>query len=263
MAVTACGKYVSSLMKHVFYRSLVFSVLAAGLGIFTLAANPANAGEDIVVIELFTSQGCVACPPADKVMLKLAKEEGVVALSWPVDYWDYLGWKDTFATTANTARQAGYNDAMGKNGVYTPQMIINGRVQAVGSRENEIRALIEEQKANGKLKLDVALDGDRENLVINVSAGLTDADTSIWLILYDDEQVVDIQYGDNRGRLLRYANIVRDAQSVGPWTGNRMRIPIDMKKVAEVGANCIAVLVQEGIAGPILGATKITLSDLD
>ena len=193
-------------MKHVFYKSLVFFALAASPVIIALAANPANAGENIVVIELFTSQGCVACPPADKVMLKLANEEGVVALSWPVDYWDYLGWKDTFATAANTARQAGYNDAMGKNGVYTPQVVINGRVQAVGSRENEIRALIEEQKADGALKLDVTLDGDRENLVIDVSAGLTDADTSIWLILYDDEQVVDIQYGDNRGRLLRYAH---------------------------------------------------------
>lgn len=250
-------------MKHVFYKSFVFFALAASPVIIALAANPANAGQDIVVIELFTSQGCVACPPADKVMLKLANEEGVVALSWPVDYWDYLGWKDTFATAANTARQAGYNDAMGKNGVYTPQVVINGRVQAVGSRENEIRALIEEQKAHGTLKLDVTLDGDRGNLVIDVSAGLTDADTSIWLILYDDQQVVDIQYGDNRGRLLRYANIVRDAKFVGPWTGKQMRIPIDMEKVAEVGADCIAVLVQEGNSGPILGATKIRLSDLD
>lgn len=241
-------------MKRALYSLIV---------LFALSASPAAAGEDIVVIELFTSQGCVACPPADKVMLKLANEKGIVALSWPVDYWDYLGWKDTFATAANTARQANYNSAMGKNGVYTPQMVLNGRVQAVGSREGEIRALIEKLKAESQLQLEVTLDGDRKNLVIDVDAGTVGAETSIWLIMYDAEQVVDIQYGDNRGRSLRYANIVRDSQFLGPWTGTRIRIPIDMERVARVGADCIAVLVQEGKAGPILGAAKLILSDLD
>lgn len=263
MAPAALEKYVSPLMKNVFYSLLVFIALAASPVILVMAAGPASADEDVVVVELFTSQGCVACPPADKVMMKLANEKGIVALSWPVDYWDYLGWKDTFATAANTARQAGYNDAMGKNGVYTPQVVLNGRVQAVGSREGEIRALIERLKADGQLQLEVTLDGDRENLVINVGAGAVGSETSVWLIMYDAEQVVDIQYGDNRGRSLRYAHIVRDSQFLGPWTGNQMRIPIDMERVARVGADCIAVLVQEGKAGPILGAVKLVLSDLD
>lgn len=241
-------------MRRILYSLLVF---------FALAPVPASAGEDMVVVELFTSQGCMACPPADKIMAKIAREEGVVGLSWPVDYWDYLGWKDTFASPAYTARQAAYNQAVGRNGVYTPQVIINGRAQAVGSREEEIRTLIRSLKAQGSLKIEVTLDGDRENLTIDIGEGLDGASASVWLVMYDAEQIVDIQYGDNRGRSLSYANIVRGTQSLGSWNGERMRLAIDMARVAEVGADCIAVLVQQGEAGPIIGAAKLILSDLD
>ena len=240
-------------------KRLIYSLFLVPL----LVSTPASAGDDMVVVELFTSQGCMACPPADKILAKLAMEKDVLALSWPVDYWDYLGWKDTFATAANTERQADYNQSMGKNGVFTPQVVINGRTQAVGSRENEVRALIEKLKADGTLNLEVELSGDRQNLVIGVDAGLTEIAATLWLVMYDTEQMVDIRYGDNRGRSLSYAHIVRGAQSLGQWTGDEMRVPIDMDFLAEVGADCIAVLVQEGVAGPILGAAKLRLADLD
>lgn len=246
-------------MKRILYSFVAFMALASA---------PASAGDDMVVVELFTSQGCMACPPADKIMAKIAREEGIIALSWPVDYWDYLGWKDTFASAANTKRQAAYNQAVGRNGIYTPQVFVNGQQQVVGSREGEIRALIQTLKAKGGFEIDVKLDGDRENLMIDISAGksgemLADGSVSVWLIMYDAEQIVDIQYGDNRGRSLSYANIVRGSQSLGSWSGGQMRVAIDMDRVAEVGADCIAVLVQQGEAGPILGATKLILSDLD
>ncbi len=99
--------------------------------------------------------------------------------------------------------------------------------------------------------------------MIDVGAGLADASATIWLVMFDDEQVVDIQWGDNRGRSLSYAHIVRGTQSLGQWTGSQMRLQIDMDRLAEVGAACIAILVQEGETGPILGATKLKLSDLD
>lgn len=246
-------------MKRILYSFAVF---------LALASAPASADDDIVVVELFTSQGCMACPPADKIMAKIAGEEGVIALSWPVDYWDYLGWKDTFASAANTARQAAYNQSVGRNGVYTPQIIVNGRRQVVGSREGEIRALIQTLKSQGDIEVDVKLKGDREKLTIDISGGnsgeITEGSSvSIWLVMYDSEQVVDIKYGDNRGRSLSYAHIVRGSQSLGSWNGGQMRLPIDMARVAEVGADCIAVLIQEGGAGPILGAAKLRLSDLD
>lgn len=250
-------------MRNIYYSLLAVFALAASPAFLALTASPANAVEDMVVVELFTSQGCMACPPADKILAKIAREEGVLALSWPVDYWNYLGWTDTFATAANTARQTDYNHSMGKNGVYTPQVVINGRVQAVGSRESEIRTLIRKLKDNGQLELEVTLDGDRKDLVIDVGAGLADSSATIWLVMFDDEQVVDIQYGDNRGRSLSYAHIVRGTEALGQWTGSRMRLRIDMDRVAEVGADCIAILVQEGETGPILGATKIKLSELD
>lgn len=227
--------------------------------IVLLAAFPARAGSDLVVVELFTAQGCPACPPADKVLANLAEREDVLALSWAVDYWDYGGWKDTFASPANTERQERYNGEMGYNTVYTPQMIVNGRHQTVGSRPEEVQDLI---LATGEdLWLPVSLEQTGEGVAVSIDSGDYERTAFVSLIWYDSERDVDIKFGDNQGRRLHYANVVRGHREIGEWSGDEMRVPIDLAAVEESGSNCIAVLVQDGPGGAILGAAKLILAN--
>lgn len=242
------------------FTSIVWAATAASP---TDAADAADAGgKPLVVVELFTSQGCMACPPADKVLAELKHDENIVALSWPVDYWDYLGWRDTFATPENSKRQAKYNWAMGRKGVYTPQMVFNGHKQVVGSRIDEVRAMVEKLRGADAMPVEVSLDGSLSNLSVRLQGVAPAAETTVWLVMFDDEQVVEIHYGENRGRDLHYANIVRGTSSMGVYAGGDVTIPIDMAKVKELGVDCIAVIVQSGRSGPILGAVKTTLAAL-
>lgn len=238
--------------------------LAAVLTLAAIApASAQKAGSSLVVVELFTSQGCAACPPADKVLTRLSKDENLLVLSWPVDYWDYLGWTDTFADEANTRRQEDYNHSLGQKGVYTPQMIINGREQTVGSREAEVRDIVARQKAGQVLDVNVSLTQTGDSLSIEVKSGNIDRPAIIWLLLFDSASTVDIRFGDNRSRSLHYTNIVRRAINAGSWDGGELLIPIDWNVIRESGVDCIAVLIQDGKTGPILGATKLVLADLN
>lgn len=233
----------------------------------TSTTGAQKADSSLVVVELFTSQGCAACPPADKVLTRLSKDANILVLSWPVDYWDYLGWTDTFADEAHTRRQENYNRSLGQKGVYTPQMIINGREQTVGSREAEVRNIVARQKAGQVLDVNVSLiqtgvqAGD--GLAIKVSSGKIDRPAIVWLLLYDSASTVDIRFGDNRSRSLHYTNIVRRTINAGSWDGGEISIPIDWNMIRESGVDCIAVLIQDGETGPILGATKLVLADLN
>lgn len=234
------------------------TILALAL---TILAAPAAAGEPPVVVELFTSQGCVACPPADIVLNELAKDESILALSWAVDYWDYLGWQDTFASPKHTLRQENYNKEFGKKGVYTPQMVVDGRLQAVGSRRDEVLALVDKARAEQNLAR-VTLSGDRKSLSVIIEGMEPKGEAVIRLVWYDSEQVVHIQYGDNRGRSLRYTNVVRGSKIIGKWDGGKVVLPIDLELIKASGANCVAVIVQDGETGPILGAEKLVLDTL-
>lgn len=226
-----------------------------------LLPQGATAAEPIVVVELFTSQGCAACPKADKVLAGLAEDTDLLALSWPVDYWDYLGWKDTFAQPANSQRQEDYNAQLGKRGVYTPEMVVNGREHMVGSRGEAVRRLIRERKEQGLLPLDVRITGGGRSAAVEIGPGkVGGGEATVWLVMYDEERVVDIKYGDNRGRSLHYANIVLGTESVGRWQGTQTRLPLDLDAARKLGAKCVAVIVQEGKTGPILGAAKYAVN---
>lgn len=212
------------------------------------------------VVELFTSQGCSSCPPADALLAELAGRDDVVALSYHVDYWDYLGWKDTLATPENTARQRAYGAALDRP-VYTPQAVINGHRDAVGSNRKAILAALDRPES-GALSVDIALSARNGSIFVDIgaaagpaAAGLADA--HVIVVYYKPSEVVSIESGENRGRSVDYRNVVTGFQTVGMWHGDSMRLELPKSEIVRKGGRC-AVLVQafdaEGRPGIILGA---------
>lgn len=199
-----------------------------------------------VVVELFQSQGCSSCPPADAVLNALAARRDVIALNFAVTYWDQLGWKDTFAKPAFTARQWDYARSGGRASVATPQMIIDGRTAIVGSRPAEVDAQIA-RAAAAPAGPAIQLEGS----TIVVPAGKAATPATLWLVRYDPRTVqVAIRAGENGGRTIPHRNIVRDLVALGTWTGTaaRFRLP-----PAVAGTNA-ALLLQTGRGGPIIAA---------
>jgi len=230
---------------------------------YALLAGGAAAGEPApVVVELFTSQGCNSCPPADRLLGELARRPDVLALSFNVDYWDYIGWKDPFASRAHTERQRAYGRALGRRVVYTPQMVIDGADEAVGSARAEVEARIAAAAARGgKLTLRFARDDSGRNSVL-IPARTPDIPPSavpatVWLVLYDREHVTEVKRGENAGATLANHNVVRELRQLGQWTGAATELPLDIAPGA-AGDGC-AVIVQAGQTGPVLGAAAMAL----
>ena len=185
--------------------------------LLTLAGiAPARAA---ILVELFTAQGCASCGVADALMGKLAERPDVIPLTWSVDYWDYLGWKDTFAKPAFTDRQRAYNRRFGLQDVYTPQVVVSGAVQTSGGSAADVKALVEKalrQKVQGP-RIRILADGR-----VTVGPGDRRAGTfEVWLIRYrPKEQDVVITDGDNRGKTVANFNVVRDVTRLGVWRGS-------------------------------------------
>lgn len=212
----------------------------------TLAASPPQ--QPPVVVELFQSQGCSSCPPADAVLNALAARPDVIALNFAVTYWDQLGWKDSFAKPAFTARQWAYARSAGRSSVATPQMIVAGRTAIVGSRASEVDATIARARS-GASGPSIELNGTD----IVVAAGKTATPATLWLVRYDPRTIqVAIRAGENSGRTLPHRNIVRDLVALGTWSGSaaRFRLP------AAVAGTNVALLLQAGRGGPIIAARR-------
>lgn len=212
-----------------------------------------------VVVELFTSQGCSSCPPAEAFLNELADEAGIIALELHVDYWDYIGWPDPFASPHFTARQRDYARELELRYVYTPQMVIDGQHNVVGSHRDEVRAAIGEATRRGKpLILEYTEDGSGK---IVIPAGRSpEGGATIWLAIYDGLHETAVERGENSGRKLKNRNVVRELEELGVWTGERLEIPVDMARLAALGRAGCAILVQEGRTGPILGAAAISVA---
>lgn len=199
-----------------------------------------------VVVELYQSQGCSSCPPAIKVVNKLADRADVIPLTFSVTYWDNLGWKDTFASPAYTARQWDYAHHAGRAQVATPQVIVNGRDAVLGSREGELNQAIARNVNTAGPEISVA--GNK----VTVGAGKGNA--TVWLVRYDPRTLdVAIGAGENGGRTLAHRNIVRQLNSIGDWHGTTASFTLP---AAPAGLST-AVLVQDGKGGPIIAARKI------
>jgi len=230
-------------------------VLVAAICAALIAAHGARAGEPKAVVELFTSQGCSSCPPADEFLADLAERDEVVALSLPVDYWDYLGWKDTLARPENSDRERAYAAARGDGKVYTPQMVVNGGPAFVGSD----RAAVGHAIAAASLPVDIDVEKTDERLEIHVAEGAVPPgrQVAVRLVVFRQKQEVPIRGGENSGRTVTYSNVVRSNQPIGLWDGKPLDISLPAEEVmAGPGHGCAVLLQVEEDAGPgrILGA---------
>ena len=226
-------------------------------------SGEARADEQLTVVELFTSQGCNSCPPADSALGELAKRDGVIALGQHITYWDYLGWKDIFGSEAATDRQRSYGRAFGRNSVYTPQMVIGGAEHVVGSNVGAVEQAIRRDQADRGAHLEIVLEaGEGGDVVAHIPASSEiEGPADIWLFRYDSSREVDIARGENAGRTLRYHNVVREIRHLGLWAGEAQTLPLGLSDLREGGRDGCAVIVQGIGHGPIIGAARMALDD--
>src|SRR6516225_924178 len=204
--------------------------------------------EPRAVIELFTSQGCSSCPPADKLLGQLAADPSLVALSLPIDYRDYLGWKDTLADPRNTARQRAYSHARGDREVYTPQVVINGTLHAVGSDKEAIEAAIaQSRKDTATLSLPVSMNIADGRVLIRVADGrLGQPAAEVWLCGLLKAATVAIGRGENSGKTITYHNVARRWVKLGGWAGKAESWSVPIRDFGEDGLDEVALMVQGG-----------------
>jgi len=224
------------------------------------------------VIELFTSQGCSSCPSADRVIGELANDPSVIALSLAVDYWDYLGWKDTLALSGHGKRQRAYSKARGDREVYTPQVVVNGLVHVLGSDKAAIEGAIATTRAEASpLSVPTTLSFSDDKITVNVAAA-NDANKKniqgdVWLCPISRNVPVVIERGENRGKTLTYHNVVRRWIKLGEWAGKAAtwivpKSEMTAKDGSSDGIDQVAVIVQDAVSnypGAILGAATTGL----
>jgi len=252
----------------------IFSRWSGALGICAIVAiiRPAHA-DPRAVVELFTSQRCSSCPPADKIMGELAKDPSVIAMSMPIDYWDYLGWKDTLADARFSARQKAYSKMRGDREVYTPQAVINGAAHVIGSERDSIEDAIDAtRKENGVMSIPVTMTQSGTQLTVSVAAankgpaanggphGVTHGE--VWICSISKAVPISIARGENRGKEITYYNVVRSLLKIGDWNGDSGSWTVPIDKVAHEGVDAAVVYVQDGSGdkpGPMLGAAFTSL----
>ncbi|PWE55153.1 hypothetical protein DEM27_17075 [Metarhizobium album] len=213
------------------------------------------------VVELFTSQGCSSCPPADAALEKLIRQGDVVAIAYHVDYWNYLGWKDTMSSKENTERQYAYARTLGRANVYTPQVIVNGRAHMKGTDLQAINAKLDSLKSAGdglSVGVEASLRGDE--LEINIGPGTGKA--NVVIAYFDKQQVIKVDKGENTGREITYWHTVTDVQTVGMWEGMPLRIVLPANVIGNDRRDGCAILLQsatgKGDPSAIYGATMLT-----
>jgi hypothetical protein len=228
----------------------MFSRLVLSLGLIAgLSPVASFAAERPVVVELFTSQGCSSCPPANAYLNELSKSRrDVLALAFHITYWDRLGWKDPFSLVAATDRQAVYGRRFG-DGSYTPEIVVDGATSAVGSDREEVGSAIENAKQKGQTAASVTMVKNGEQLAIDVGAG--SGQGRILLIGFDHEHTTAIGRGENSGRTLTEANVVRSVRPVGQWSGAALRLNERLPEGQD------AAVVLEAPDGRIIGASRL------
>lgn len=239
---------------------------SGALGVCAIIAiiRPAHA-DPRAVVELFTSQGCSSCPPADKIIGELAKDPSVIALSMPIDYWDYLGWKDTLADSRFSARQRAYSHIRGDRNIYTPQVIVNGSAQVIGSDRGGIEGAIRStQKAEGVMSVPVSMTLSGKSLNVSVAAGSapTAARGEIWICSISKAVPITIGRGENRGQQVTYYNVVRNLLKVGDWNGGSGSWTVPLEDISRDGVDAAVVYLQHGSRekpGAMLGAAYTAL----
>ena len=227
--------------------------LLLALSVCCAAPFVALAENTPVVVELFTSQGCSSCPPADDMMEALAKRDDVIALSLHVDYWDYIGWKDEFADPKHAKRQRTYASIAGRRSVYTPEMIVNGVSDIVGAKPMELAVAIEEQKSLPRV-VKMAMSRSQDSLLIEAHAIKRSVGPAVvHMLRYQPERVARITRGENAGKTIKYMNVAQDWQVVGEWDGTDA-LQLEMHASGDYP---IVVLIQSERDGRIFAAARL------
>jgi len=234
-----------------------------GFCVICTVVTPAWAADPRAVVELFTSQGCSSCPPADKVLGELAQDKSVIALSLPIDYWDYLGWKDTLADSRFSARQRAYSHMRGNRGVYTPQAVVNGTTDVLGSDRIAIEnAAKGTQKHDGVMSVPITMTQGGGHIKVSVAeAGGKSGE--IWICAVSKQVPITISRGENRGQKITYHNVVRNVLKVGDWNGKAGSWTVPLENITREGVDAAVVYVQDGNRdkpGPMLGAAFSSLN---
>jgi len=245
--------------------ALVFAAALPGSLALAQGSAPEGTARPAVehrhVVELFTSQGCSSCPPADALLTSLADRADLVALTLAVDYWDYLGWKDTLGSAKHSKRQREYAKVRGDGMVYTPQMVIDGRIHVNGAKINDIdKALGKTSAAVKASSVSVELTADRGKLLIeagNAQNGASVRECTLYLVSVQRHVDVPIRSGENKGRTLAYTNVVRDITPLGAWSGKAITVKLNARALSQEGADGYVAILQEGMAGPVVGASKL------
>ena len=224
------------------------SRLLVSLG-FVALLSPAVAAERPVVVELFTSQGCSSCPPADAYLIELSKgRRDVLPLAFHVTYWDQLGWKDPFSLPSATERQSQYGRRFG-DGSYTPQIVVDGAAGMVGSHRSAVASAIERAKRESVTAAAVSV--TRNGKLVSIEVGSGSGNGRVLLIGFDREHTTPIGRGENGGRTLTEANIVRSIRPVGQWSGSRLKISEQFPEGQDVA------VVLEAPNGQVIGASRL------
>ncbi|MBL4612951.1 MAG: DUF1223 domain-containing protein [Emcibacter sp.] len=221
----------------------------------------AQARQNLVVVELFTSQGCNSCPPADDILAELREQENILALGYSVDYWNYLGWKDTLARPDCVVRQRKYNKTLGKSGVYTPQMVVQGEHDVIGSRRGLIQDIMKQVRAKAEnspnKSPEITFHRSGDMIDLRIGAYKSDAPATIWIIGYDYERTVAIKSGELGGQVRKYHNVVQMIRRVGSWTGQEIKLTLSKADLDDGQSDAYALLLQTEEAGPIIAAAKL------
>lgn len=225
----------------------VAAIILCGPSTGSLAATDVT---PLLLVELFTSQGCSSCPPADAILAKMSERTDMVVLGWHVDYWDSQGWADPFAISAASARQRDYQSAFHKQEIYTPQMVIDGTVAIPGNNQDVVVQtlnLVRSKKAIGPV---VTLTRQRSNaLSIDISGATIESKGVVWLALYETSRTVEVKRGENRGRTILDVNIVREVRKVGKYSGTPCTLSINLPPAA--WGQGVAVWVQPSSLGAV------------
>ncbi|MEM1079808.1 MAG: DUF1223 domain-containing protein [Pseudomonadota bacterium] len=228
------------------------TLLALWTAFAVTTTTPAVATEKTVVVELFTSQGCSSCPPADALLAKLDENADVIALALHVDYWDYIGWKDIFADPAYTARQKGYARAAGARSIYTPQMVIGGLDHVIGFKPMDVANTVQKHR-NVPDGADIAARLANNTVVVTLEPGGKRGQMTVSLIGYEPKETVKIKRGENAGRTITYTNTVREMVSLGKWDGRSTKTFRHPKPEGGLAV----VILQEDKHGPMVAAARV------
>ncbi len=246
-------------LRAVMFASVVLLISSLAGGIAQQAR--AESATSPVVVELFTSQGCSSCPPADRLLGDLAQRSDVIALSLPVDYWDYLDWQDTLGRAEHTERQRQYVERLGLATVYTPQMIVGGMMDVIGSRADAVEDAIRNVRQRlARAGVQVSVDERGKQIHVAVAAappGVTPSRATIFAVPVLSARAVSIERGENRGQTITYHNVSREIMPVGTWTGAPVSFDLAHDDVMVGEADRCAFILQDERTGAILGAALL------